>query len=73
MFFLAETLLMALAAYLAAGVAFALAFAAWGVQAIDPAAKGMPMPARLLMLPGATALWPVLLLRWLRGLRPPVA
>ena len=70
---LADGLLMVLGAYLAMGTCFAVAFAAWGVQTIDPAGKGMPISARLLILPGATALWPLLLVKWLRRQPPPLA
>jgi hypothetical protein len=55
---IARIFLLALASYAAIGGVFALAFAAAGVGRIG---------FRLLILPGATALWPVLLRRWLRG------
>ena len=70
---LADALLMVLGAYLAIGTCVAAAFIAWGVPAIDPAGKGMPVSARLIILPGAAALWPVLLLRWLRRQLQPSA
>ena len=73
MFVLADGLLVVLGAYLAIGAGFAVAFAAWGAPAIDPAGKGMPVSARLLVLPGATALWPLLLVKWLRRQLPPLA
>ncbi len=57
--------------YLAIGAVFALAFVTVGVQRIDRAAAGSPWSFRLLILPGAAALWPVLLVRWVRGLPPP--
>ncbi|HEX9002778.1 MAG TPA: hypothetical protein VGB07_22920 [Blastocatellia bacterium] len=59
--------------YAAVGVLFAIAFIAFGAGRIDAAAKGSPLAFRLLILPGAAALWPVLLKRWLRGsTQPPV-
>ena len=73
MFALTEGLLMVLGAYLALGVGFAVAFAAWGVQVIDPAGRGMPVSARLMILPGAMALWPLVLVKWLRRQPPPLA
>ena len=73
MFVLAESLLLVLGAYLAVGACFAVAFAAWGAQTIDPASQGMPISARLLIVPGATALWPLLLKKWLRRQLPPLA
>src|SRR5258707_10691713 len=36
-------------------------------RSIDASAKGAPVFFRFLILPGAAALWPVLLGRWLRG------
>jgi hypothetical protein len=53
-------------AYAAAGVVFAAAFVTWGVQRVDPAAKGAQLGFRLLILPGCAALWPLLLGRWMR-------
>jgi hypothetical protein len=52
-------------AYVAAAVVFAAAFVTWGVQRVDPAAKGAPLGFRLLILPGCAALWPLLLRRWM--------
>ena len=62
----AEIILLVVAAYAAIGFAFAIAFAIWGVGAIDPAARGTPLGFRLLVLPAATALWPLLATRWFR-------
>ena len=61
----------ALEAYAALGLVFAVPFVIAGAGRIDPAAaKGTP-GFRLLILPGAAALWPYLLLRWVRGAPPP--
>ncbi len=57
--------------YLAAGAVFAAAFVAFGAGRIDPAAKGAPLGFRLLVLPGAIALWPYLLARWASGAQAP--
>ena len=73
MFLFADGLLVALGTYLGIGAVFAVIFATWGAQTIDPAAKGMPIAARLLILPGAMGLWPVLLVKWLRRQSPPLA
>jgi hypothetical protein len=58
-------LLYALAAYVAVGIAVALAFVAVGVTHLQP----MPVTvgARIMLLPGAFALWPVVLARWLKS------
>jgi hypothetical protein len=58
-------LLNALALYAAAGAVTAVAFAAFGVTRVQPAP--MSLGARILILPGAAALWPYVLLRWLRA------
>jgi len=61
--------LIALALYAAAGVVVALAFVAFGVTRV----LGEPMPvtigARILLFPGAAALWPYVLVRWLKSSR----
>jgi uncharacterized membrane protein len=62
-----------LGAYLAIGTVFALAFVVWGASRIDPGARGMPPSARALIVPGAAALWPLVLVKWLRQKVPPVS
>ena len=57
-----------LALYAAVGVVTALAFVAVGVTRVQPAP--VTLGARILILPGAAALWPYVLTRWLKaGLR----
>lgn len=58
-------LLNALALYAGIGAAVALAFAAFGVTRVQPAS--VSLGARVLILPGAAALWPVVLIRWLKA------
>lgn len=53
--------------YLAIGVLFGLVFAWRGARSIDPAAAEATWGFRVLIVPGAAALWPLLLARWLRG------
>jgi hypothetical protein len=60
-------LVNALALYAAIGVVTALAFVSFGVTRVQPAA--VSLGARVLILPGATALWPYVLLRWLKATR----
>ena len=67
----AEAIAGALAGYLVLGLAFALAFVTRGVATIDPAARGMPRLARLLIVPGAAALWPLMLWKWWTQQSPP--
>ncbi|MDF1800076.1 MAG: hypothetical protein P1V81_12935 [Planctomycetota bacterium] len=59
--------LAGLGIYAVLGLAFAVAFAVRGAQAIDPAAEQGTWGFRVLIVPGAAALWPLLLLRWVRG------
>ena len=61
----AESLVVLLCAYAGIGVLFAIVFLTRGVEQIDPACKASGIGFRLIILPGVTALWPVLLLRWL--------
>jgi hypothetical protein len=64
--------LVALAAlYAAIGVVFAAAFVWKGAGKIDPAAGGGTWGFRVLIFPGAAALWPLLARRWLGGVQPP--
>jgi hypothetical protein len=69
----AQAIVGALAGYLVLGLAFALAFITRGIAAIDPAARGMPRLARLLIVPGIAALWPLMLWKWFRQKSPPVS
>lgn len=59
---IAVELLMAYAAF---GLLFAVVFVVAGVGRIDHAAAGSGLGFRLMILPGAAALWPLLLVRWI--------
>ena len=60
---LAHGILIVLAVYLGLGVTVAVPFVIAGIGRIDPAAKAAPWTFRILVLPGAIALWPFLLRR----------
>jgi len=60
---LVACLLDALALYAAVGAITALAFAIFGVTRVQPAP--VSLGARILILPGAAALWPYVILRWI--------
>ena len=60
-------LLTLLGFYLGGGLVFALWFAWRGAAGLDPVAAGGSRGFRLLVIPGAAALWPLLLRRLLRG------
>jgi len=68
---IAETLLALLGVYLACGLVFAVAFALIGVRRVDPHAAGSSWGFRALVVPGAMALWPLLLKRWTGGVHAP--
>jgi len=57
-------------AYLAIGSVCALPFALF-VQRLEPSARGASPVFRILILPGAVLLWPVIVRRALRQLRRP--
>ena len=64
------SLLIAIAeAYAWAGAAVAAAFLLWGVDRIDPSARGAYL-FRLLALPGVVGLWPLVVWRWIRRPAP---
>ncbi len=62
-------LLYGLGIYLLLGLISAIAFISFGVTQVLP--YSMTFGARLLVLPGATALWPYVLTRWLKSRQAP--
>ena len=63
----AMILLYALALYVLIGFATAVAFVSFGLSRVLPHSMTASLPARLLFIPGATALWPYVLTRWLQS------
>ena len=57
------------ALYAAAGAAVALAFVVFGVTRVLPEPAPVTIGARILLFPGAIALWPYVLVRWLKAPR----
>jgi hypothetical protein len=57
------------AAYSLIGVMFAALFVIFGIHRVDPVAEGAPSSFRLIVVPGVAALWPLLLVRWIRRTR----
>ena len=53
--------------YLLLGLIFSLAFAAIGYRKIDATADGASIRLRLLWLPAALILWPLLLVKWIQS------
>jgi hypothetical protein len=64
---LASLFLTAVMAYVGVGLVFAAVNLVGGLHRIDAAAAGAGVGVRLLLAPGMTLLWPILLLRWIRG------
>jgi hypothetical protein len=60
-----------LALYAVAGIGVAIAFVSFGVARVLPQPMGFTLPARLVLIPGAAALWPYVLWRWLRARSTP--
>ena len=60
---IAELTLIFLAAYCTAGALFALIFVTTEMPRVDPLTRHASVGFRLLILPGATLLWPILLHR----------
>ena len=60
-----QILASGLVIYVALGLVVGLAFVIFGVTRVQPAA--LTVGARILLLPGATALWPLVLRRWLQA------
>ena len=68
----ATLLVDALYLYGIAGLVFAIAFVVAGAKRIDSQAIGSGTGFRALIFPGAAALWPLLLRRWIsRTAEPP--
>lgn len=61
---IAQLILIAIGAYAAIGVIFALAFVTRGLGQVDHAAQTAPWMVRLLLFPGSVALWPILARKW---------
>ena len=64
---LARALVQGLTFYTLLGVVFAVPFVLRGAARLDPNAAGATWGFRVLILPGSAALWPWLLMRWMRA------
>lgn len=60
-----DLILLAGAIYMGIGAIFGVIFVWRGASAIDHAAQSSTWGFRIMILPGAAALWPLLLRRWL--------
>ena len=62
-------MILALAFYAATGVAVGMAFVMFGVGSVLPEPAPVTIGARILIFPGAAALWPYVLIRWMKSSR----
>jgi hypothetical protein len=62
-------MILVLALYAAAGVAVGSAFVTFGVGRVLPEPAPVTIGARILLFPGAAALWPYILMRWMKSAR----
>ena len=69
----AEQLVGAMGVYMAIGAFVALMIVTFGASRIDPAAKGMPIQARVLIFPACALLWPLMLAKLFTQKAPPVS
>ncbi len=69
----ASALVSAISLYLGLGLGFGLLFVFALAGRIDHAAKGMPVQARLIILPGVMLLWPLMLAKAFTQKEPPVS
>ena len=68
---IAELWVSAVRLYAIVGLAFAVVFVLLLVQRIDPAAKGSGIGFRMILIPSAAVLWPLLAWRVLAKRQPP--
>ena len=64
-----DAFLLVTGLYMAIGLLIGVAFIIKGVTTVDSTAHGAPWSFRLIILPGAAALWPAVLRWWLRARR----
>lgn len=71
----AETLVLLMGIYAVLGLFVGLIFMFGGAGRIDPAAKGkgLPLRARILILPGIIGLWPIMLTKLFAQKEPPIS
>jgi len=53
--------------YFTIGIVFSLVFFVIGYKKLLPESEGTRFWVRILWMPGATAIWPILIYKWLSG------
>lgn len=66
-----ELLVYVVRGYLILGLVFAVPFALFLVQRVDPSVPGSTWGFRVIIIPGAALFWPLLLWRVVRGQKTP--
>ena len=61
--------LVAITAYLIAGIVFTIFFQAKGLSKIDEGVHGSSWGFRIIIIPGCIVFWPVLLKKWMKKAR----
>lgn len=64
-----DILLWLSALYLSFGLLFAIFFVSKGVHKIDEGAHGSRIGFRIIIIPGTTVFWPLLLKKWLHAIK----
>jgi hypothetical protein len=62
---LVTIVLVIIAAYLLCGFVFAVFFISIGIYKVDEGAHGGSIGFRIIIIPGTTVFWPVLLKKWI--------
>ena len=57
----------ALLLYICCGIVFSIAFLFKGITKTDEAAHGSGWGFKVIIIPGAIALWPILLKKWIKA------
>jgi hypothetical protein len=68
---IAMILVYGLALYALLGIVTAIMFVTFGISKVIPRSSTVTVGARFLLLPGAAALWPYVVMRWLKSLDRP--
>ncbi len=68
---IAQWIIVIVKGYLVLGLIFAIPFIVFGIHKVDPSSKDSSIPFRLMVLPGITLFWPLMLTRLLRGREKP--
>lgn len=67
----AQLIILIVKGYLMCGLIFAVPFLFLGIQRVDPSAKNSTLLFKVVVLPGVTLFWPLMLTRLLRGQEKP--